>query len=104
MLPYFSEKFGNAASKTHRFGWVAEEAVKNAREKIAQLINASEQEIIFTSGSTEAINVAIKGVFEIYKSKGNHIVTVNTEHKAVLDVCRSLEKKGARITYLSVDR
>jgi len=104
MLPYFSEKFGNAASKTHRFGWVAEEAVKNAREKIAQLINASEQEIIFTSGATEAINLAIKGVFEIYKNKGNHIVTVSTEHKAVLDVCKSLEKKGAEVTCLPVSR
>lgn len=104
MLPYFSEKFGNAASKTHRFGWVAEEAVKNAREKVEQLINVEAQEIIFTSGATEAINLAIKGVFEIYKSKGNHIVTVSTEHKAVLDTCKTLEKKGAGVTYLNVNR
>ncbi|MEW6468685.1 MAG: aminotransferase class V-fold PLP-dependent enzyme [Bacteroidota bacterium] len=104
MLPYFSEKFGNAASRTHRFGWVAEEAVKTAREKVAQLIHAAEQEIIFTSGATEAINLAIKGVFESYKSKGDHIVTVKTEHKAVLDTCKALEKKGARVTYLDADR
>jgi len=104
MLPYFSEKFGNAASRTHRFGWVAEEAVKNARETIAGFINCSEQEIVFTSGATEAINLAIKGVWENYREKGNHIVTVRTEHKAVLDTCKELEEKGATVTYLAVDR
>lgn len=104
MLPYFSEKFGNAASRTHPIGWIAEEAVKNAREKVAQLINCSTEELIFTSGSTEAINLAIKGVYEAYHAKGKHIVTVATEHKAVLDTCKALEKKGAEVTYLHVDR
>jgi cysteine desulfurase len=104
MLPYFSEKFGNASSKTHAFGWIADDAVKTAREQIAQLINCLTQEIVFTSGATEAINLAIKGVWENYQSKGNHIITVKTEHNAVLDTCRTLEKKGAQITYLSVDR
>jgi cysteine desulfurase len=103
MLPYFTEKFGNASSHTHQYGWTAKEAVKIAREHVAKLINCIEQEIIFTSGATEAINLAIKGVFEAYSSKGNHIVTLKTEHKAVLDVCSSLEKKGAQITYLGVD-
>ncbi len=117
MLPYFSDKFGNASSKTHPFGWIAEDAVKDARKQVAELIHCEEEEIIFTSGATEAINLAIKGVFENYgspslsqrdtlrnKTKGNHIVTVQTEHKAVLDTCRLLEKKGAEITYLKVDR
>lgn len=104
MLPYFTEKFGNASSRTHAFGWVAEDAVKTAREQVAQLINCLAQEIIFTSGATEAINLAIKGVWENYQSKGKHIITVKTEHKAVLDTCKSLERKGAEITYLSVDR
>lgn len=104
MLPYFTEKFGNASSKTHSYGWVAEEAVKSAREQVAQLIGSLAQEIIFTSGATEAANIGIKGVFEAYKSRGNHLVTVKTEHKAVLDVYKSLEKKGAEITYLNVDR
>jgi cysteine desulfurase len=104
MLPYFSQKFGNAASRTHALGWVAEEAVKIAREQVAQLINCSEQELVFTSGATEAINLAIKGVFETYQTKGKHIITVATEHKAVLDTCKALEKKGAQITYLPVDR
>ncbi len=104
MLPYFSDKFGNAASRTHAFGWVAEDAVKTAREQVAGLINCTSQEIVFTSGATEAINLAIKGVWENYRSKGSHIVTVKTEHKAVLDTCRQLEKKGASVTYLDVDR
>ncbi len=104
MLPYFSEKFGNAASKMHRFGWVADEAVENARKQVAALINAEPSEIIFTSGATEAINLALKGTCEAYRSKGNHIITVSTEHKAVLDSCKKLEKQGASVTYLPVDR
>ena len=104
MLPYFTEKFGNASSRTHAFGWVAEGAVKLAREQVAKLIHCIDQEIIFTSGATEAINLAIKGVWENYQAKGKHIITVKTEHKAVLDSCKSLEVKGAEITYLSVDR
>lgn len=104
MLPYFNQKFGNAASKTHSFGWIAEAAVEKAREQVAKLINATSHEIIFTSGSTEAINLAIKGVFENYSSKGNHIITVSTEHKAVLDTCKYLESKGARIIYLPVTK
>jgi cysteine desulfurase len=104
ILPYFTEKFGNAASRTHSFGWVAEDAVKTARLQVADLINCLDQEIIFTSGATEAINLAIKGVWENYQVKGKHIITVQTEHKAVLDTCAALEKKGARVTYLSVDR
>lgn len=104
MLPYFSEKFGNASSRTHTYGWVAEDAVKTAREQVAQLINCLAQEIVFTSGATEAINLAIKGVWENYQTKGKHIITVKTEHKAVLDTCKSLERKGAEITYLSVNR
>jgi cysteine desulfurase len=102
MLPYFNQKFGNAASRNHAFGWVAEEAVDYAREQIAKLIGASEKEIIFTSGATEADNLAIKGVFEMYKDKGNHIITTTTEHKAVLDTCKHIEKLGARVTYLPV--
>lgn len=104
MLPYFSEKFGNASSRTHSFGWIAEDAVKIARQQVADLINCLEQEVVFTSGSTEGINLAIKGVWENYQSKGKHIITVKTEHKAVLDTCKALEKKGATITYLNVDR
>ncbi len=104
MLPYFTEKFGNAASRNHPFGWVAEEAVDYAREQVSKLIGADEREIIFTSGSTEAINLAIKGVADMYASKGNHIITVTTEHKAVLDTCHALEKKGIEVTYLNVDR
>ena len=104
MLPYFTEKFGNASSHTHAFGWVAEDAVKTAREQVARLINCLAQEIVFTSGATEAINLAIKGVWENYQTKSKHIITVKTEHKAVLDTCKSLERKGAEITYLSVDR
>ena len=104
MLPFFTERFGNAASRTHTFGWEAEQTVKNARQQTAQLFGCEEQEVIFTSGSTEAINLAIKGVFEAYKSKGKHIVTLATEHKAVLDTCKHLEKQGAEITVLPVMR
>jgi cysteine desulfurase len=102
MLPYFNNKFGNAASRNHAFGWVAEEAVDYAREQVARLIGANEKEIIFTSGATESDNLAIKGVFEMYKDKGNHIITATTEHKAVLDTCKHVEKLGARVTYLDV--
>ena len=102
MKPYFLEIYGNAASKSHAFGWAAEEAVDYARGQVASLIGASEKEIIFTSGATESNNLAIKGVFEMYASKGNHIITLSTEHKAVLDTCKHLEKLGAEVTYLSV--
>jgi cysteine desulfurase len=100
MLPYFTNKFGNAASRNHAYGWDAEEGVDYSRDQIAKLINCTSKEIIFTSGATEAINLAIKGVFDMYSSKGNHIITVVTEHKAVLDTCKHLEKLGAEITYL----
>lgn len=103
MLPYFTSKFGNAASRNHAFGWIAEEAVDYAREQVARLIGCSSQEIIFTSGATEADNLAIKGVYEMYQAKGNHIITAVTEHKAVLDTCAHLEKLGANITYLGVN-
>jgi cysteine desulfurase len=104
MLPYFRQDFGNAASRNHAFGWKAEEAVENAREEIAKLIGASPKEIVFTSGSTEAINLAIKGVAEMYGSKGKHIITSLAEHKAVLDVCKHLEKQGFEVTYLKPDK
>ena len=104
MLPYFSQDFGNAASRNHSFGWHAAEAVDMAREQVAGLINALKQEIIFTSGATEAVNLAIKGVIEAYATKGNHIITSNIEHKAVLDACRHLEKQGVEISYIQVDK
>lgn len=103
MIPYFYEKHGNAASRNHPFGWIAEEAVDYAREQIASLINVDAKEIIFTSGATESDNLALKGVFEMYKRKGNHIITLKTEHKAVLDACKKIEKMGGEVTYLDVD-
>ncbi|NOT32038.1 MAG: IscS subfamily cysteine desulfurase [Planctomycetes bacterium] len=104
MLPYFRENFGNAASRSHAFGWRAEEAVENAREQVAAAIGATGKEIIFTSGSTEAINLALKGVAEMYASKGKHLVTSLAEHKAVLDTCKHLEKLGCEVTYLKPDK
>ena len=100
MLPYFMEHFGNAASRNHSFGWIAEEGVEHARKQIADLIGANTKEIVFTSGATESNNLAIKGVVEMYAERGNHIITVATEHKAVLDTCKHLEKQGVRVTYL----
>ncbi len=105
MIPYFTQKFGNAASRSHAFGWAAEEAVDYARERIAKLVGASsEKEIVFTSGATESNNVALKGVAEFYKDKGNHIITTVIEHKAVLDTCKRLEKEGFVVTYLPVGK
>jgi cysteine desulfurase len=100
MLPYFTEHFGNAASRNHPFGWEAEEAVEKARKQLADLIGATSKEIVFTSGATESNNLAIKGVAEMYAERGNHIITAATEHKAVLDTCKHLEKQGVRVTYL----
>ena len=104
MLPYFTEAYGNAASRNHAFGWKAEEAVETARGQIASLIGASPKEIVFTSGSTEAINLALKGAIEMYADKGKHIVTCEAEHKAVLDTCKHLEKQGSEVTYLHPDK
>ena len=104
MIPYFGVHFGNAASKSHPFGWVAENAVETAREQIAHLIGAQSKEIIFTSGATEAINLGIKGIFDLKKGEKQHFITCQTEHKAVLDTFKSIESEGAEITYLSVDR
>ncbi|UOQ64895.1 IscS subfamily cysteine desulfurase [Hymenobacter volaticus] len=103
MMPYLTEVFGNAASRNHPFGWAAEEAVDYARDQIAALINCDAKEIIFTSGATESDNLGIKGVFEMYAQKGNHIITATTEHKAVLDTCKHIEKLGGRVTYLPVN-
>lgn len=104
MLPYFTDTFGNAASRSHAFGWAAEEAVDTARKQIASLIGASPKEIVLTSGSTEAINLSIKGIVEMYASKGKHIITSLAEHKAVLDTCKHLERHGCEVTYLKPDR
>jgi cysteine desulfurase len=104
MLPFFTEHFGNANSNTHALGWYAQGAIDKARQQVANFIGAETSEIVFTSGATEAINMALKGVFEAYQTKGNHIITCKTEHKAVLDTCTYLEEKGADITYLNVDR
>ncbi|NNE25606.1 MAG: IscS subfamily cysteine desulfurase [Saprospiraceae bacterium] len=104
MLPYFNQYHGNAASRNHPFGWIAEEAVDNARNQIADLISVDPREIIFTSGATESDNLALKGVFEMYSRKGNHIITLTTEHKTVLDSCKKIEKMGGEVTYLEVNR
>lgn len=104
MLPFFKEHFGNAASRTHAYGWIADEAVEIAREQAAALIGAEKQEIVFTSGSTEAINLALKGIFEMHGLQKNHLITCKTEHKAVLDTCAWLEKQGVKISYLDVNR
>jgi cysteine desulfurase len=103
MLPYLTNHFGNAASRSHAYGWKAAEAVDIARQQVADLLGCTSKEIIFTSGATEAVNLAIKGAFEAFRHKGNHIITVKTEHKAVLDTCQHLEKIGADVTYLDVD-
>src|SRR5205814_3859656 len=104
MLPYFTGQFGNAASRNHVFGWHAEKAVDLAREQVGAIIGASAKEIVWTSGATESINLAIKGVAEFYREKGNHIITGATEHKATLDTCKRLEKQGFHITYLPVQK
>jgi cysteine desulfurase len=104
MLPYFSGRFGNAASRNHAFGWEAEDAVEAARRQVADLVGANAKEIIFTSGATESNNLAIKGVAEMYREKGNHVITCVTEHKAVIDTCKKLEKQGGRVTYLPVQK
>ena len=103
MMPFFYEHPGNAASRNHPFGWEAEEATINAREQIASLLQVEPKEIIFTSGATESDNLALKGVFEMYRRKGKHIITITTEHKAVLDTCKYLEKHGGEVTYLEVN-
>jgi cysteine desulfurase len=102
MLPFFTEHFGNSSSSTHQHGWYTKGAIKRARKQVAKAINCEESEIIFTSGGTEGINQGIKGIFNLYHKKGNHIIVSKTEHKAVLDTIKSLEKKGADITYLNL--
>ena len=104
MIPFFTDHFGNAASRSHAFGWEAEKAVEDAREQVANLIGAGAKEIIFTSGATESDNLALKGVAQMYKKKGNHVITQVTEHKAILDACKRLEKEGFQVTYLPVDK
>jgi cysteine desulfurase len=104
MKPYFLDHFGNAASRNHSFGWEAEEAVEKARKQVADLIGANAKEIVFTSGATESDNLALKGVAEMYAEKGNHIITAATEHKAILDTCKRLEKEGCKVTYLAVEQ
>ena len=104
MLPYFTQDFGNSASRNHAFGWVAEKAVENARKQVADLLGANPKEIVFTSGATESSNLAIKGVTEMYREKGNHVITCVIEHEAVIDTCKKLEKQGARVTYLPVQK
>ena len=104
MMPYFTQDFGNSASRNHAFGWVAEEAVDKARKQVADLLGANPKEIIFTSGATESNNLAIKGIAEMYREKGNHVITCVIEHKAVIDACKKLEKQGARVTYLPVQK
>ena len=103
MLPYFFDKFGNAASRSHEFGWEAEEAVERAREQVAAAIGASSREIVFTSGATESDNLALKGIVEMYADKGNHIITLPTEHKAIIDTAKYLESQGTEVTWLGVD-
>ena len=102
MLPYLREQFGNAASRSHAFGWAAEEAVEEARAEVAKLVHADPREIVWTSGATESINLALKGAAHFYQEKGKHIITVKTEHKATLDTCRELEREGFDVTYLDV--
>src|SRR4029079_17880672 len=104
MLPYFTEHFGNAASRNHVFGWTAEAAVENARAQVAALIGGDAKEIVFTSGATEADNLALKGVATFYRKQGHHIVTVETEHKAILDTCKRLSREGCEITYLKPEK
>src|SRR5437764_11851125 len=104
MMPYLTTEFGNAASRSHAFGWKAEEAVDRAREQVAALIGADAREIVFTSGATESNNLALKGAAHLYRRQGDHVITVQTEHRAVLDPCRRLEREGFRVTFLPVDR
>ena len=104
MLPYFSERYGNAASRHHSFGWDAKEAVDRVRQQVAELIGGEPREIVFTSGATESNNLALRGVSAMYRSQGNHIITAVTEHKAVLDPCKRLQREGYEVTFLTVDR
>src|SRR4051794_3898410 len=104
MMPYLQDRFGNAASRSHVFGWVAEEAVEKARDQVAALVGGSGKEIVWTSGATEATNLAIKGVAEFYKDRGDHVITAKTEHKATLDTVKRLERQGYQVTYLDVDK